>query len=201
MNNKLIWMPLASLLFLGCSKMIKINNRTHAVNEEPIQYHEEVPTYELEPIPESRVATNNMPTYELDPVVESNVGGNNIPYPEESIPTPESIPTTTTKPFNIEPLDAFDKILENPNVLILDVRLLEEIHKDGKIANSVLIPLQVLGQNLNRLDKSKEIIVYCHTGNRSTVATKLLRKNGFDAINMKGGIEAWKRNHLEVKWK
>ncbi len=177
MKNKLIWIPLSSLLFLGCSKTIKIDSRTQIINEEPIKYYEEVPTYELRHITERRAVSNA------------------IPYIEEPI----SI--RSTKSFNIEPLEVFDKILENPNLFILDVRTAKEIPHDGKIANSVLIPLQVLSQNLNRLDKSKEIVVYCHTGNRSVTATKLLRDNGFDAVNMLGGIEAWKRNHLEVKWK
>jgi len=79
--------------------------------------------------------------------------------------------------------------------------MVHEIPQDGKIANSVMIPLQVLAQNLNRLDKSKTIIVYCHVGNRSVEATKLLRSHGFDAINMTGGIEAWKKEHLSVRWK
>lgn len=181
MKNILIWIPLSSLLFLGCTKTIKIDNKREVVNQEPIVYHE--------------VATT-APTYELENVSEQSVNTTNVhPYTEESTVI------SNTKPFNIEPLDAYDKMLENPNLLILDVRTPGEIPRDGKIANSIMIPLQVLGQNLNRLDKSKEIIVYCHTGNRSTEATKLLRRNGFDAINMRGGIEAWKRNHLEVKWK
>jgi len=163
MKNKLIWMPLASLLLLGCTKTIKIDNRVQVI-------HEEVPTYELRHI-------------------------NEVPYVEE----PAFV--ASTKPFNIAPLDVFDKIIESSNVLLLDVRLAEEIPQDGKIANSVLIPLQVLSQNLSRLDKSKEIIVYCHTGSRSVEATKLLRSQGFDAVNMTGGIEAWKREHLDVKWK
>ena len=177
MKNKLIWMPLASLLFLGCTKTIKIDNRTHVINKEPVRYHEVAPTYELEPVHEQRVVSNEPPYIE------------------------EPIAVASTKPFNIAPLDVFDQILENPNLLILDVRTKGEIAQDGKIANSLLIPLQVLSQNLNRLDKSKEIIVYCHTGNRSIEATKLLRRNGFDAVNMKGGIQAWRQNHLDVKWK
>ena len=177
MKSKLIWIPLASLLFLGCTKTIKIDNRPQVLHEEPVRYYEEAPTYELEPVREQRVATDEHPYVE------------------------EPVAVATTKPFNISPLDAYDKFFENPNILILDVRTAGEIPQDGKIANSVLIPLQVLGQNLNRLDKSKEIIVYCHTGNRSVEATKLLRRNGFDAVNMKGGIQAWKQNHLDIKWK
>jgi rhodanese-related sulfurtransferase len=128
--------------------------------------------------------------------------GNPVTYYEE-IPTYEIRPSSEieAKPFNITPLEVFDKMQDNLNILLLDVRMAYEIPQDGKIANSIMIPLQVLAQNLNRLDKAKRIIVYCHVGNRSVEATKLLRSYGFDAVNMSGGIEAWKRDHLSVRWK
>ena len=168
MKNKLVWIALVSLVFLGCTKTIVIG--------EPVTYYEEAPVYESRPTYEIRTVSNEV-TYVAEPVS-----------------------VVPTRPFNITPLAVFDKMQE-PNILILDVRMVHEIPKDGKIANSVMIPLQVLAQNLNRLDKSQTIIVYCHVGNRSVEATKLLRSKGFDAINMLGGIEAWKREHLSVRWK
>jgi rhodanese-related sulfurtransferase len=146
------------------------------VIREPVTYYEEAPVFEARP------------TYEI------RTSSNEIPY------VAEPVSVAQTRPFNIRPLEVFDKMQE-PNILILDVRTVHEIPQDGKIANSVMIPLQVLAQNLNRIDKSKTIIVYCHVGNRSIEATKLLRSQGFDAINMIGGIEAWKRDHLSVRWK
>lgn len=137
--------------------------------------------------------------YEQTPVYETPQTTTQAAYEEEVIEEPVS--TRELSPFNIKPLDAFDLLQENQNIFLLDVRMANEIPVDGKIANSVMIPLQVLAQNLNRLDKSQTIIVYCHTGSRSFEATKLLRNNGFNAINMVGGINAWKHNHLSVRWK
>lgn len=170
MKNK-VWIVLVPLVFLGCTKTINIvENRGQAMQEEPIVFYEAQPHYEM------RTNSYEVPSVETPVAVES------------------------TRPFNISPLEVYDKMQEE-NILLLDVRMVHEIPQDGKIENSVMIPLQVLAQNLNRIDKSKTIIVYCHTGNRSVEATKLLRSNGFDAINMKGGIEAWKREHLNVRWK
>ena len=39
--------------------------------------------------------------------------------------------------------------------------------------------------------KDKKIIVYCRSGNRSGKATKILKENGFDAVNLIGGMNFW----------
>ncbi len=181
MKNKSLSIVLIGFTFLGCSKTITI--------QEPIKTYEAAGTISYEePINSYEIVNSSSPK---------------APYiRQESIVSSTSAPITVQQePFNITPLKAFDKIQENLGVLLLDVRGPNEIPQDGKIPNSVMIPLPYLAQNLNRLDKSKTIIVYCHTGNRSVEATKLLRSHGFNAINMLGGIQAWKRAHLGVVWK
>jgi rhodanese-related sulfurtransferase len=41
--------------------------------------------------------------------------------------------------------------------------------------------------------KDKELIVICSSGIRSGSATRFLRKMGFEAFNMEGGMQAWNR--------
>jgi rhodanese-related sulfurtransferase len=94
--------------------------------------------------------------------------------------------------YSVDVIEANKMIVNDPNLLVLDVRTPREIPMDGKIANSVMIPLQVLGQYLSRIDRSKTILVYCHTGNRSLVAMDILHNNGFTVVNMAGGISSWK---------
>ena len=101
--------------------------------------------------------------------------------------------------YSVDVKEAYNMIQNEPNLLILDVRTPEEIPLDGKIANSVMIPVQVLGQYLNQLDPSKKILVYCHTGNRSLVAMQILNDNGFKVINMAGGISSWSANRFPVE--
>ncbi len=75
--------------------------------------------------------------------------------------------------------------------VLLDVREPYE-HEICRIAGSKLIPLKELGRRLGELDRSREIVVYCHHGRRSAAAVRLLRRAGYrKAMNLKGGIEAW----------
>ena len=69
---------------------------------------------------------------------------------------------------------------------ILDVRTIEEYnlsHIDGAIN----IPLDELRENLEKLDKSKEIIVHCHSGLRSYLACRILQQKGYNVKNLIGG--------------
>ncbi len=82
------------------------------------------------------------------------------------------------------------KIKNKERFILLDVRFDYE-NKTAKLDNSVLIPLPELAARLNELEKKKEIVVYCHHGNRSYVAADFLGKNGFKACSLKGGINEW----------
>ena len=93
---------------------------------------------------------------------------------------------------NFKSIDAQTAIVlleKDDNVTLLDVRTIQE-YKSGHLRDAVLIPLQVLNKNLDKLkqDKKKKIIVYCRSGNRSVSASRILEKNGFHPINVKGGI-------------
>ena len=63
----------------------------------------------------------------------------------------------------------------------------------GRIDGAVLIPLNQImtGDGHTVLDPSKKTYVVCRTGNRSELATQMLRARGFDAENMEGGMERW----------
>ena len=89
------------------------------------------------------------------------------------------------------------KALNDTSFVLLDVRTMPE-HLSERIKETPLIPVQELDQSLHEMDqyKCKKIIVYCRTGNRSGYATTLLRENGFDALNMTGGIVRWKMEKL-----
>jgi len=93
---------------------------------------------------------------------------------------------------NFESIDAKQAmhLLENDdNVTLLDVRTIRE-YKSGHLRDATLIPVQALSKNLGMLkqDKNKRIIVYCRTGSRSVSASRVLEKNGFTPLNVKGGI-------------
>lgn len=100
---------------------------------------------------------------------------------------------------SITPQQAHTMLENDQNVFLLDVRTHDEFSKEY-IEGATLIPVQVLSENLKQLDgvKSKKIIVYCHSGNRSVAASRILVENGFTPLNLKGGITQWKNDGFSV---
>lgn len=84
-------------------------------------------------------------------------------------------------------------------IQIVDVRDDEELIL-GKIENSINIPKQELSYNLEKLDKTKQIIVYCKTGDRSDEATDELNSLGYDAFSLEGGFKQYQEyiNNLDA---
>jgi rhodanese-related sulfurtransferase len=71
--------------------------------------------------------------------------------------------------------------------LVIDVREKEEL-KEYSIRKAKNIPLSELNKRLDELPKDKEFFVICRSGNRSSRAVMFLRKLGFNAVNVKGGV-------------
>lgn len=75
---------------------------------------------------------------------------------------------------------------------VLDVRNPAE-WSQGYLQVALRIPLDELKQKLGDLDGSRTIAVHCQGGYRSSIATSILRREGFeDVANITGGFEAWK---------
>jgi len=75
---------------------------------------------------------------------------------------------------------------------LLDVR--EPVEYQIANIGGLLIPLRQVPQRVDELDANQEIIVYCHSGNRSGRAVAFLHDEGFKNVkNLVGGIEAWSR--------
>ncbi len=91
-------------------------------------------------------------------------------------------------------------IIENVKPFILDVRTPGE-YNNGHLKNAYLLPVQSLQNRLDELSeyKNEDILIYCHSGNRSTVASKILIDAGFKRIyNLKGGIVKWSKAQYEI---
>jgi molybdopterin/thiamine biosynthesis adenylyltransferase/rhodanese-related sulfurtransferase len=74
---------------------------------------------------------------------------------------------------------------------LLDVREQVE-YAIVRLEGGTLIPLGELVARQGELDPDREIVVYCHHGNRSGKATAFLRQQGFPlARNLRGGIDEW----------
>lgn len=84
---------------------------------------------------------------------------------------------------------------KNPHAVVLDVRTPEELGGElGALRGVINIPVQELESRLRELDgkKSGTVYVICRSGNRSRTATDLLNEKGFSALNVEGGMKAWR---------
>ncbi|WP_397540218.1 rhodanese-like domain-containing protein [Rummeliibacillus pycnus] len=90
----------------------------------------------------------------------------------------------------ISPEEVLKMIDEGKEINIIDVRQPEEV-ATGKISIAQNIPLGLLEFRMNELDKDLEYIMVCRSGGRSAQATMFLEEQGYQAVNMNGGMLAW----------
>jgi hydroxyacylglutathione hydrolase len=73
---------------------------------------------------------------------------------------------------------------------LLDVRLPVEWDM-GHVPGARYIFLPELARKLDRLDRSKPVVVYCASGYRSSIAAGVLKRHGFTVYNVPGSYKAW----------
>jgi adenylyltransferase/sulfurtransferase len=63
-----------------------------------------------------------------------------------------------------------------------------------RLENAVHIPIEEIELRSEELDRTSEIVVYCHQGVRSAAVAEYLRSLGFgDVKNLAGGLDFWAR--------
>lgn len=81
-------------------------------------------------------------------------------------------------------------MIEGGRARVLDVRRAAEF-AEGHIAGAINIAHTRLAARLKEVPRGGSLLVNCRSGARSARACGLLRRAGYDAINLKGGILAW----------
>ncbi|MEH6451856.1 MAG: rhodanese-like domain-containing protein, partial [Psychromonas sp.] len=76
--------------------------------------------------------------------------------------------------------------------ILVDVRSEAEVDNMGMIPGAINIPVDDIRSNLDKLDKNKQILVYCQVGLRGHVASRLLTNLGYKVKNLSGGFKTWK---------
>ena len=87
----------------------------------------------------------------------------------------------------------FKEKLGDENIQLIDVRTAEEFNA-GKIGNASNIDFY--GDNfqneLEKLDKSKPVMVYCASGGRSGKTANMMKSMGFKEVyDLSGGYKGW----------
>jgi rhodanese-related sulfurtransferase len=88
-------------------------------------------------------------------------------------------------------------LLDPSKTLLLDVRRPAE-RAQGFIPGSTHVPLDELRQRLSELPRDREIITYCHTGQRSYIAARLLSQHGFRVRNLAGSYRTWRATQSQM---
>ncbi|MDN4523347.1 sulfurtransferase TusA family protein [Fictibacillus fluitans] len=103
---------------------------------------------------------------------------------------PDEVKEDTKFPHTVDNV-MLEKVLEQENTVILDVREPAE-YMFSHIPGSLSIPLGELENNIEKLDREKDIYVVCRTGNRSDRASQILADKGFTKIkNVVPGMSEW----------
>jgi len=70
--------------------------------------------------------------------------------------------------------------------LLIDVRTPAETAA-GMAPGAVNIPVDSIRDNLDQIPRDRELMVYCRVGQRSYIASRILRQHGFNVKNISGG--------------
>jgi rhodanese-related sulfurtransferase len=95
--------------------------------------------------------------------------------------------------IDVTELAAF--LAEHPRAVLLDVRepwevALASISLPGVVAQT--IPMNEVPARLDALPRDEPVVCVCHHGVRSAHVARYLAQAGIeDAINLRGGIDAW----------
>lgn len=87
------------------------------------------------------------------------------------------------------------------DLTLLDVRSAEELAgPDGRVRGSLWIPLPELEARHQELPSDKPLVVICHSGSRSALATQqLLQAGRHQVANLRGGLSRWSAEGYPVE--
>lgn len=92
----------------------------------------------------------------------------------------------TAKVMNINDIDGLDKSAE-----LIDIREPYEL-RGGSLKAAKNIPMgELLSDPVRHLKKDRTYYIYCLSGARSARASAHLSKQGYDVVNLSGGISSY----------
>ena len=100
---------------------------------------------------------------------------------------------TLTKYENLYSHEFEQKLKENPDAILLDVRTVAEFQSE-RIPNAINMDIMKSDflEKIGELDKTKTYLVYCRSGARSGQACGYMSGEGLTTFNLAGGIINWR---------
>jgi hydroxyacylglutathione hydrolase len=119
-------------------------------------------------------------------------------YLKDGLQSLAARPQLTAKTERLSAQFAAEVLGGNVAPRVIDVRAPKE--REGKhIAGSESVPLNRLSEKMATLPKDRALLVYCAGGYRSSIATSLLQRDGFQCVSeIAGGLAAWEAAGLPV---
>ena len=100
------------------------------------------------------------------------------------------------------------KMVENQECNLIDIRDAKELEKTGSVKNSIHISRGMLEVFLDpnsvyfqkeKLDKNKEMVLFCAGGVRSALAVKALKNMGYEKVaHIDGGFGAISQSKFKI---
>ncbi len=104
--------------------------------------------------------------------------------------------------------DEVQPMLDDPGVLLLDIRDPRELERDGLIPGAKSVPRGMLEFWVDpaspyyrpELDDGRRLVLYCGSGWRSALAADVLTRMGRDDVaHLAGGFTGWRKAGLPVE--
>lgn len=91
------------------------------------------------------------------------------------------------------------QLINKEDAVVLDIRDKGDFGQ-GHLANAINIPYANLANRMTELSvhKEKPIILVCKTGQTVSMAGKMLREQGYNAVRLNGGMMEWNAQNLPV---
>lgn len=95
-------------------------------------------------------------------------------------------------------ISEFKNILTKESTQVVNVCGINE-YQSAHIPGSENVFVGTIQENLNKIDKDKDVVIHCYGGDRASIAYSVLKRHGFKNVkNYSGGMREWTEMGLET---
>jgi len=93
-----------------------------------------------------------------------------------------------------------NELIKNDDAVLIDVRETDELKETGYVPGAILLPMSTFSIEDETLKQHKDDTLYimCRSGRRSETVQHALIEQGYDAVNVEGGILEYEGDREEL---